>query len=147
MLSVRPPRRRDAISRDSGRTRSAVPKIAGHSDLEMTGEYIFVSPERQNELTRLIKQKLRDAVGKNAKQKISQSPVSISGVPALVHVLSTAPAASRNHLLGNIAHADAIPASEIAHQVEIASHLEAKTEGKRLVPWRRPRGYLFRPTS
>jgi hypothetical protein len=27
-------------------------KIAGHSDLEMTGEYTFVAPERQNELTR-----------------------------------------------------------------------------------------------
>jgi hypothetical protein len=26
-------------------------KIAGHHDLEMTGEYIFVTPERQNELT------------------------------------------------------------------------------------------------
>jgi integrase len=33
-------------------------KIAGHSDLEMTSEYTFVSPERQNELTRLIQAKL-----------------------------------------------------------------------------------------
>jgi hypothetical protein len=33
-------------------------KIAGHSDLEMTGEYTFVKPERQNELTRLIQNKL-----------------------------------------------------------------------------------------
>ena len=33
-------------------------KIAGHSDLEMTGEYTFVTPERQNELTRLIQRKL-----------------------------------------------------------------------------------------
>jgi integrase len=29
-------------------------KIAGHSDLEMTGEYTFVTAERQNELTRRI---------------------------------------------------------------------------------------------
>ena len=33
-------------------------KIAGHSDLEMTGEYTFVTPERQNELTRRIQRKL-----------------------------------------------------------------------------------------
>lgn len=34
-------------------------KIAGHSDLEMTGEYTFVTAERQNELTRLIQQRLK----------------------------------------------------------------------------------------
>jgi integrase len=33
-------------------------KIAGHSDLEMTGEYTFVTAERQNELTRRIQQRL-----------------------------------------------------------------------------------------
>ncbi len=36
-------------------------KIAGHSDLEMTSEYTFVAPERQNELTRRIQQKLKKA--------------------------------------------------------------------------------------
>jgi integrase len=36
-------------------------KIAGHSDLEMTGEYTFVTPERQNELTRLIQAKISGA--------------------------------------------------------------------------------------
>jgi integrase len=36
-------------------------KIAGHSDLEMTGDYTFVAPERQNELTRLIQDKLAQA--------------------------------------------------------------------------------------
>ncbi|HOQ48018.1 MAG TPA: tyrosine-type recombinase/integrase [Bryobacteraceae bacterium] len=36
-------------------------KIAGHADLEMTGEYTFVAPERQNELTRRIQAKLADA--------------------------------------------------------------------------------------
>src|SRR5690349_11312363 len=34
-------------------------KIAGHSDLEITGEYTFVTPERQNELTRRIQRQLR----------------------------------------------------------------------------------------
>lgn len=36
-------------------------KIAGHSDLEMTGEYTFVTPERQNELTRRIQARLAEA--------------------------------------------------------------------------------------
>ena len=63
-------------------------KIAGHSDLEMTGEYTCVSPERQNELTRRIQRRLRDAVGKNGKHKIVQSPVSMSAAPAVEHVLS-----------------------------------------------------------
>ena len=39
-------------------------KIAGHSDLEMTSEYTFVAPERQNELTRRIQEKLADAARK-----------------------------------------------------------------------------------
>jgi integrase len=39
-------------------------KIAGHSDLEMTGEYTFVTPERQNELTRRIQEKLAEAASK-----------------------------------------------------------------------------------
>ena len=34
------------------------------SDLEMTGEYTFVTPERQNELTRRIQQKLGEAANK-----------------------------------------------------------------------------------
>lgn len=36
-------------------------KIAGHSDLEMTGEYSFVTADRQNELTRRIQQQLTEA--------------------------------------------------------------------------------------
>ena len=47
-------------------------KIAGHSDLEMTGEYTFVAPERQNELTRRIQQKLARA---NKKELQSVAPV------------------------------------------------------------------------
>jgi integrase len=41
-------------------------KIAGHADLEMTGEYTFVAPERQNELTRRIQERLA-AAGKTEK--------------------------------------------------------------------------------
>src|ERR1039458_160553 len=37
-------------------------KIAGHSDLEMTGEYTFFMPERQNELTRRSQEKLARAI-------------------------------------------------------------------------------------
>jgi hypothetical protein len=33
-------------------------RIAGHSGLNMTSEYTFVTPERQNELTRRIQEKL-----------------------------------------------------------------------------------------
>ena len=50
-------------------------KIAGHSDLEMTGEYTFVTPERQNELTRRIQQKLADAASKrNGKTEAPPRP-------------------------------------------------------------------------
>jgi integrase len=43
-------------------------KIAGHSKLEMTSDYTIVSPERQNELTRRIQDKLADASAKNQEQ-------------------------------------------------------------------------------
>jgi len=36
-------------------------KIAGHRDLDMTGEYTFVTPDRQNELTCRIHRRLADA--------------------------------------------------------------------------------------
>ena len=36
-------------------------KIAGHSDLDMTSEYTVVSPERQNELTRRIQERIATA--------------------------------------------------------------------------------------
>jgi integrase len=36
-------------------------RIAGHSSLEMTSDYTFVAPERQNELTRRIQGKLAEA--------------------------------------------------------------------------------------
>lgn len=43
-------------------------RIAGHRDLEMTSHYTFVAPERQNELTRRIQQKLADAEKKQKAQ-------------------------------------------------------------------------------
>ena len=36
-------------------------RIAGHRDLEMTCHYTFVAPERQNELTLRIQQRLAEA--------------------------------------------------------------------------------------
>jgi integrase len=53
-------------------------KIAGHSDLAMTGEYTFVTPERQNELTRRIQRKLADA-GTKQNEKV---PVTVIPPPA-----------------------------------------------------------------
>ncbi|MEI9814324.1 MAG: site-specific integrase [Acidobacteriota bacterium] len=52
-------------------------KIAGHSDLEMTGQYTFVAPERQNELTRRIQKKLATAQEKQLKH----SPTAIVPTP------------------------------------------------------------------
>ena len=54
-------------------------KIAGHCDLEMTSQYTFVAPERQNELTRRIQQKLADA-GKQ-KQDAPEAPAAAPPAP------------------------------------------------------------------
>jgi integrase len=57
-------------------------KIAGHADLEMTGEYTFVAPERQNELTRRIQEKLANAVAKTAETAAMPEPPPPSPPPA-----------------------------------------------------------------
>lgn len=57
-------------------------KIAGHSDLEMTGEYTFVAPERQNELTRRIQEKLANAAAKTAETAAESEPPPPSPPPA-----------------------------------------------------------------
>jgi integrase len=57
-------------------------KIAGHSDLEMTGEYTFVTPERQNDLTRRIQRKLATAGKKDLALRASTIPMTPSSVPA-----------------------------------------------------------------
>ena len=56
-------------------------KIAGHRDLEMTSEYTFVAPERQNELTRRIQQKLADAEDKQ-KEKQAAPEIPPSATPS-----------------------------------------------------------------
>jgi integrase len=65
-------------------------KIAGHSDLEMTGEYTFVTAERQNELTRRIQQKLSDVTHhSNQKSGHTESATASPVVPRSLDV--TAP--------------------------------------------------------
>ena len=50
-------------------------KIAGHTDLKMTEHYTLVSPERQNELTRLIQQRIAEAVERQpAETPSTESP-------------------------------------------------------------------------
>jgi len=56
-------------------------KIAGHSDLEMTGEYTFVTPERQNELTRRIQEKLAKAAPMTEKGESAEPLEAASGPP------------------------------------------------------------------
>jgi integrase len=66
-------------------------KIAGHSDLDMTAQYTCVSAERQNELTRRIQQKLKQAARKKCKDTGVDSPISTPATPdaspTLEHVL------------------------------------------------------------
>jgi len=57
-------------------------KIAGHSDLEMTSEYTFVAPERQNELTRRIQEKLANAAAKSTKTATESAPTAEPPPPA-----------------------------------------------------------------
>ena len=49
-------------------------KIAGHSDLEMTGDYTFVTPERQNELTRRIQEELAKVTRKTEEEPLEPKP-------------------------------------------------------------------------
>jgi integrase len=61
-------------------------KIAGHSDLEMTGEYTFVTPERQNELTRRIQEKIANAGrkpdGSSEATLVSPEPPTLASAPS-----------------------------------------------------------------
>ena len=41
-------------------------KIAGHRDLDTTGDYTFVTAERQNELTRRIQERLASATERSS---------------------------------------------------------------------------------
>jgi integrase len=66
-------------------------KIAGHSDLEMTGEYTFVTAERQNELTRRIQEKLADAAPKNREQLAGSPPPGADVLPGLSDAKAATP--------------------------------------------------------
>jgi hypothetical protein len=63
----------------------------------MTGQYTFVAPERQNELTRRIQQKLSEAEQKLQKNKVTidVSPASPSRLEAAVDLVRVQPATSR----------------------------------------------------
>jgi len=59
---------RAAIISASGRSAIEASRIAGHTNLETTSQYMFVAPERQNELTRRIQQTSAHA-GKKSEEK------------------------------------------------------------------------------
>jgi len=57
-------------------------RIAGHTNLETTSQYTFVAPERQNELTRRIQQKLAEAEKKSEeKQATPELPPPVAPPP------------------------------------------------------------------
>src|SRR5437764_9689079 len=66
-------------------------KIAGHSDLEMTGEYTFVTAERQNELTRRIQDKLADASTKKQEKPARPQPPGSEVLPGLADAKPATP--------------------------------------------------------
>jgi integrase len=66
-------------------------KIAGHADLEMTGEYTFVAPERQNELTRRIQEKLANAGAKAAAKPAAPPPPPATTPEVPPNLVDTAP--------------------------------------------------------
>ncbi len=57
-------------------------KIADHASLEMTGEYTFVAPERQNEPTRRIQERLASAAAKPEKTATVGAPPPAAPPPA-----------------------------------------------------------------
>jgi integrase len=65
-------------------------KIAGHSDLEMTGDYTFVTPERQNELTRRIQQKLSQAKQRHEETAATAPANSAPDVPSTLATMKLA---------------------------------------------------------
>src|SRR5690242_16971658 len=67
-------------------------KITGHSGLEMTGEYTFVTAERQNELTRRIQEKLSEALTKIEENAAGRAPSTPSTPNTPQSLETTAPA-------------------------------------------------------
>jgi integrase len=70
-------------------------KIAGHSDLEMTNEYTFVAPERQNELTLRIQEKLAEAASKNTGQSAPPAQPAPCAANLAPNLAETKPVTSR----------------------------------------------------
>jgi integrase len=62
-------------------------KIAGHGDLGMTSEYTFVTPERQNELTRKIQDKLAEAASRVGKKAAGTPPNTAEAQRTLANAL------------------------------------------------------------
>jgi hypothetical protein len=62
------------VARELPGLHSAHVTLAGHANLEMTSEYTFVAPERQNELTRRIQEKLANAGAKAEKTAAEPAP-------------------------------------------------------------------------
>lgn len=71
-------------------------KIAGHSDLEMTSEYTFVTPERQNELTRRIQQKLAAAVASETSSSLADTKAATAKQQPMPEVPPTPPKTSQD---------------------------------------------------
>ena len=70
-------------------------RIAGHRNLEMTSHYTFVAPERQNELTRRIQQKLAAAAKQQQPGPASDVSASPSTPEAPSSLAGTAPLTTR----------------------------------------------------
>jgi len=64
-------------------------KIAGHSTLEITAEYTLVPPERQNELTRRIQEKLTRAAAATVQPLQAPPADGASGAPEFPSVSAT----------------------------------------------------------
>ncbi len=70
-------------------------KIAGHADVDMTADYTFVSPERQNELTRRIQARLAKAAKEVDKQNRATKKPPTPATPAAPAPIENLPPASR----------------------------------------------------
>lgn len=57
----------------------------------MTGEYTFVTPERQNELTRRIQEKLADASTRNQQKPADPQPPRPEVLPGLADTKPATP--------------------------------------------------------
>ena len=85
-------RRREVRRQQVGGSAIEASTIAGHSDLEMTGEYTFVTAERQNELTRRTQENLSCAAKKTEMNAVAVGPSTATSPQMPPTVATTAPA-------------------------------------------------------